>query len=125
MKLQEGCFYRSIQTVIPRKPWFSNDTNRHYIRTISRLRTNHALFGKHKYRLNLTETDQCVCGEVADLQHLFLECPILNSSSCIEELAPIKNFLNLLIYTTSLHCKDLTYTGYLLYKFSRRAGLNL
>lgn len=121
---QAGSFYRSVQTVIPRKPWFSNDTNRYYIRTISRLRTNHALFGKHKYRLDLIETDQCVCGEVADLQHLFLECPILNSSSCIEELARIKNITQPFNFQHLLALQRLDIYR-VLYEFSRRAGLNL
>lgn len=40
------------------------------------MRTKHALYQAHKYRIGLADTPDCICEEIADLQHIVLECPI-------------------------------------------------
>lgn len=55
--------------------WFSNERNKSFISTICRLRSNHALFPSHKYRIGLVDSPECFCGEHGDLQHILLDCP--------------------------------------------------
>lgn len=69
-----GKMYKSYQPKLPRRPWFKDSCNRHFITTVSRMRANHGLFQSHKYRIGLTNTQDCICGEIADLQHLIIEC---------------------------------------------------
>lgn len=71
----KGSFYKEIQPTLPKKPWFSEETNRQFIQTISRLRSNHALFPAHKHKMGLSETPLCeICETTADMQHICLEC---------------------------------------------------
>ena len=39
-----------------------------------RMRFNHGLFPAHLFKINLSDSRNCVCGEIADLQHMVLEC---------------------------------------------------
>lgn len=84
-----GAAYKNIQTEIPKKIWFHNSSNRVFIRTISRIRTSHALCLKHMYRLNLSTTEECLCGEVADLQHIFFDCPNLQCETLLDNLTSL------------------------------------
>lgn len=123
MNSSVGRPYRSIQPSIPRKPWFHDTIDRNFIKTICRIRTNHALFPKYKHMLNLSTTDECICGDTADLQHLFLECPILNSDTLIYRvsLLGICQPFNL-SYLLALNRADIHKE---LYKFSSAANLKL
>lgn len=79
-------YYKNMLPRINRKPWFYRETNKNLVRIISRIRTNHALYLKHMYVMKLSNTEECICGEIADLQHLFLDCPILDSDTLISEI---------------------------------------
>lgn len=81
-----GRKYKSIEAVIPSKPWFHSEINRHFISTISRIRSNHCMCQKYKYKISMATTEDCVCGEVGDLQHLFMECTYYNSGILVNEM---------------------------------------
>lgn len=70
-------WYRDIQDTFPAKPWYSKFpfTNRRHITTIIRMRTGHCATKSHLYRLGVTDSPMCDCGQVEDLNHIFLECP--------------------------------------------------
>ncbi|KAJ8947325.1 hypothetical protein NQ314_008627 [Rhamnusium bicolor] len=69
-----GNRYKQIQPHIPTKPWFQSINNRYFIKNMCRIRTKHALYPQHKHRLGLSQSPECVCGEIGDLQHVILEC---------------------------------------------------
>lgn len=40
------------------------------------MRTGHCLTTSHLYRIGIKEDPYCECGQVEDLEHIFLTCPI-------------------------------------------------
>jgi len=60
-----------------KKPWFLkyNYVNRNFFTTISRMRTLHCRTPTHLYRMNISDTNLCSCGEIGSLNHVILECP--------------------------------------------------
>lgn len=74
----KGQFYKDIQPILPTIPWFSREINYNFIQTISRLRSNHALYPAHMFRIQMKVSPLCeICEEVGDMQHIALEC-VLN-----------------------------------------------
>lgn len=74
----KGRWYAGFQAVFPKDPWFAKFpfTDRRHITTIIRMRTGHCLTNEHKFRIGLSDTPQCECGQVEDLNHLIFDCPI-------------------------------------------------
>ncbi|KAJ8919751.1 hypothetical protein NQ315_006280 [Exocentrus adspersus] len=74
----KGAAYRCLVTNFPKKPWFSTMPfkNRRHLTTIIRMRTGHCLTYKHLNRIGILDTPNCECGQVGDLTHIILECPI-------------------------------------------------
>ena len=70
----KGSFYKKIFPLIPKISWFNSVSNRSFIRIISRIRTSHALYPKHKKRIGIGVSEYCDCGEIGDLEHSILEC---------------------------------------------------
>ena len=50
-----GNIYKQIQPSIQKKCWFHSITNRQFIRTLSRIRSNHALCPTYKYRIGQSD----------------------------------------------------------------------
>ncbi|XP_044766286.1 uncharacterized protein LOC123322405 [Coccinella septempunctata] len=58
------------------KPWFHGlDLPRLYLTTINRIRSSHCSIPPHLFKINVRDSDACVCGEKGDLLHIFLQCP--------------------------------------------------
>lgn len=73
----KGSDYAQIHPTIPRVPWYSHtNTARSFTTVIARLKFNHWKFNKHLYRLNLSATPHCLCGDEEDPNHIFLQCPL-------------------------------------------------
>ena len=70
------------------------ETNRGFIRCISRIRCQHALFPKHESRIGLRENDSCGCGEMGDIEHHILGC--LNHTINVKTL--YENLNNMIEY---------------------------
>ncbi|KAJ8914858.1 hypothetical protein NQ315_014871 [Exocentrus adspersus] len=70
--------YKKLQTGILITPWFYHETNRSFIRTICRLRSSHCLHPYHRHKMKLSENPNCMCGELGDLQHWVMECPLID-----------------------------------------------
>ncbi|XP_018576554.1 uncharacterized protein LOC108915084 [Anoplophora glabripennis] len=87
-----GAVYKQIQPTIRQKTWFHNLVNRQFIKTITRLRTNHALYPKYQHKIGQTNNPNCLCGEIGDLQHIILECPlhITHRDLLLEEIYKLK-----------------------------------
>ncbi|KAJ8910997.1 hypothetical protein NQ315_011262 [Exocentrus adspersus] len=68
----KGTFFRMIHQFVTFIPWFANTSNKHFIKTICRMRSNHALYPQYNNRIGLTDTPYCICNEIADLQHMTL-----------------------------------------------------
>lgn len=99
-KSTTGTKYKSIQCKIPSRPWFHNESRRQFVSTICRIRTGHAMSQQYKFRISRATTEDCICGELGDLQHIFLDCPFYNTSLLMNELSSLNialpfNFLNL------------------------------
>lgn len=71
-----GRWCHSIIPKVTKKPWFKGlDLARNFIRTISRLMSNHYTLGAHLYRIGLAEINVCSCGEgFHDIEHLVWSC---------------------------------------------------
>ncbi|CAG9835747.1 unnamed protein product [Diabrotica balteata] len=122
---------------MPPKRWFYTESNRHFIKTINRLRANHALTPSYMHGIGLSNTTNCTCGKIGDLTHIVLECDLqfnninelykelINSKCCF----PIN--INLLIFSNNmeiLHCiyKHVKISSYNVYhspQLGKSAGL--
>ena len=73
----KGHFYLSIQETPCRKPWFVNSTirSKHFIKSLSRLRTNHGICPKYLYLIKRAPSDLCSCGGEGNLEHIIMICP--------------------------------------------------
>uniref|UniRef100_T1HRC9 Reverse transcriptase zinc-binding domain-containing protein n=1 Tax=Rhodnius prolixus TaxID=13249 RepID=T1HRC9_RHOPR len=63
---------------LPRQPWFKGTvTNKWVVRTISRLRANHAVCGSYLHRINKKVLSSiCVdCNEEEEFKHIVMICP--------------------------------------------------
>lgn len=74
----KGKSYAEVIDDFPKDKWFNNYTyiDRRHITTIIRMRTGHCLTTSHLYRIGIKEDPYCECGQVEDLEHIFLTCPI-------------------------------------------------
>lgn len=72
----KGSDYALIHPTIPRQPWYNKITSRSFTTAIARLKLNHWKYNKHLYRLNLSPTPLCTCGDEEDPNHIFLRCPL-------------------------------------------------
>lgn len=71
----KGKYYRDIQPILPKQPWFKDCYyEKKIVTTISRLRFNHALTPIYKYKLDMIDSPSCVCGELGDSEHIILGC---------------------------------------------------
>ncbi|KAJ8946481.1 hypothetical protein NQ317_003952, partial [Molorchus minor] len=70
----KGMNYKKLQDQVSFTPWFKNVTNKNFVRTICRIRSNHALYPQYKAKLGMSDSPLCICNEIADLQHILLEC---------------------------------------------------
>ena len=75
----KGLYYKNMFPFIQKKPWFSSVSNRSFIRTICRIRSNHALYPKYKKKIGLQNHENCECGEMGDLEHYILSCSRLTN----------------------------------------------
>ncbi|KAK9703396.1 RNase H [Popillia japonica] len=73
-----GLFHKSLQQDDREKAWYANETNRNFIRTMSRLRSNHGICKSYLMKIKLADSDSCMCGSVETLEHLILTCPVYN-----------------------------------------------
>lgn len=70
-----GKYYKNIQPNLTKKPWFFNSyLGKNVISKICRLRFNHALVPSYKYKIRLTDTSLCECGEDGSTEHTILGC---------------------------------------------------
>lgn len=72
-----GRNYASIQTLIPRQPWFAKSKySRKIIVSIIRMRLNHGSFPAHLHKIGLLETPYCQCdgATVGDVNHILFQC---------------------------------------------------
>ena len=58
------------------KPWYHTcNLPRDHITSFSRMRSNHYNLAFSLFRKNLTDSPECLCGDIEDLNHVFLSCP--------------------------------------------------
>ena len=76
----KGLFYQNLQASPCRKTWFNkfNTRSKYFVKTLSRLRTNHGICPKYLHLINEAPTDLCSCGELGTLEHSIMICPIYN-----------------------------------------------
>lgn len=74
----KGRAYADIVGEFPTEPWYRDlqFIDRRHITTIIRMRTGHCLTAKHLCKIGIKDSPRCECGQVEDLEHMFLECPI-------------------------------------------------
>lgn len=71
----KGQYYKQLQSSIPLYPWFKDSfLGKEIIRNICRLRFNHTLVPSHLFKINLTNTPYCECGEEGTAEHMILNC---------------------------------------------------
>lgn len=88
---EKGRYYKYINPCPNKKPWFTDiPTNKKFVSTLARLRINHGLFPSHKYKINLSQNDNCECGDRGDAEHIILNCN-LRQKSVQEFIKKIKN----------------------------------
>ena len=83
----KGAFYRSVQSEIPLKPWFSKLTLGKRVSCIlTRMRIGHVCTSAHLSKFGIVNSDLCECGEVEDVNHIFLNCTKYDHSQLFEGL---------------------------------------
>jgi ribonuclease HI len=73
-------WYRKVVPQFPKKPftpWYKKQYfSREYITALTRLRTGHGTYPEHLHILKIQEDNQCECGSIGTLEHIFFQCPI-------------------------------------------------
>lgn len=74
----KGKWYAQIQDEFPKIAWHKKFPylDRRHITTIVRMRTGHCLTSEYLHKIKIKDSPNCECGQIEDLNHLFLECPI-------------------------------------------------
>lgn len=98
----KGRAYAKIQNSVPSKPWFSKlKLSRRVTCILTRMRLGHVCTPAQLARFGLLDSDLCECGEVGDLNHIFLCCPRYNRVSFYESLLeipiPLPTSVNILL----------------------------
>lgn len=92
----KGKYSADIQPLVSYVPWFKllPFISRTFITTISRLRLNHNLSPVHLFRINLSDTPNCVCGQLGTVNHLLFNCSrtVDESNRLIRALIDLKQF---------------------------------
>lgn len=104
----KGKYYKEINYNPISVPWYRKTEyiNKHFTRTICRLRINHGTFPSHLYKIGMAETDRCNCGEEGSSQHLILECKNRQNS-----IKPLLEELYTLNIKTPFNLKSLLAEG--------------
>ena len=73
----KGRWTHSIRPKVSTKAWFKGlDLTRGYIRTMSRLMSNHYTSKAHLFRIKMSDTNLCDCGQgYQDIDHIVWACP--------------------------------------------------
>ncbi|XP_055631931.1 uncharacterized protein LOC129771858 [Toxorhynchites rutilus septentrionalis] len=73
-----GRWFHSIIPKVSLKPWFKSlDLSRDFIRTFSRLMSNHCSLDALLFRFNLASSNLCVCGQgYHDIEHIVWSCEV-------------------------------------------------
>lgn len=84
----KGRWCHSICPVVDKKPWFKHlSTSRNFICLFSRLMSNHYISNSHLYRINIVDSNLCICGEsYQDIDHIIFHC--------VHYTLPIKNLID-------------------------------
>lgn len=74
---EKGIWYTQIVEELPKKNWFHSipSHDRYFITATSQIRSGHTRSPKHLYKININDNPYCSCGEIGDLDHIFLGCP--------------------------------------------------
>ena len=70
----KSLYYKWSLPKIWKSPWFYKEYNRPFVRVMSRIRCNHALYPLHQHKIGLKENEFCLCGEKGDMNHHILGC---------------------------------------------------
>ena len=74
------------------KPWYhSCNLPRDHITTFSRMRSNHYNLAFSLFRKNLSDSPECQCGDIEDLNHVFWSCPRYDAQRAILTHSLIKS----------------------------------
>ena len=78
----KGRWLHSICPKVSAKPWFKGfDLSRDFIRVMCRLMSNHYSCNAHHFRIGLSESSLCECGEAyQDIDHIVWSCSKVNSA---------------------------------------------
>ncbi len=69
--------YALIHPILPKTTPVYKNANRNFYRLIFRLKTGHAIYPAHQYKIGLRENPFCECSsdnQIADLNHIFFNC---------------------------------------------------
>lgn len=74
----KGKWYSQIQDEFPKVTWHKEYPyiDRRHITTIIRMRSGHCLTKEHLHKIGIKDSPYCECGQIQDINHIFLECPI-------------------------------------------------
>ena len=98
----KGQFYLDHCLSPSSKPWFhSCNLPRDHITSFSRMRSNHYNLAFSLFHKNLSDSPDCLCGDIEDLNHVFWSCPPLQQSTHHSHtlLNQTKNFPPIHYYT--------------------------
>ncbi|XP_072380655.1 uncharacterized protein [Diabrotica undecimpunctata] len=91
----KGLFYKNIQLNIPAKSWFNHyHSEKIVVSYICRLRFGHCLVPEHKFKIGLSDSDLCECGELGSAEHMILNCRL--------KIIEINQFMNQVYRETNI-----------------------
>lgn len=71
-----GLNFVKCQRNIPSRRWFHKVYKLLFFSTLNRVRSGHALKPLYKSKMALSNNPMCRCGEIGNLPHLILDCPM-------------------------------------------------
>lgn len=101
-----GVQFKMLNEKIPTSMWITRRMNRRIIVTLSRIRCKHARYPVYLNRMGMSETDECECGEMGELNHVMLACEKMRGMN--EFYSEILPFIKTFPINVDFLCMDTT-----------------
>ena len=122
---QRGRFLHKIKPKVSLVSWLSQlpVLRRAHLIALSRLRSGHALFPAHRFRIGLAPSADCVCGVTGSLNHIFFGCSL--NPHCDQFYWSLSRYLHLPIYIATVLEKADKISSINMIKFTSSSKLKL
>lgn len=112
----KGKHYKeNFEYYFPIFPWFNKISyiDRQHTTTLLRIRTGHFWNGSHLFKFGIKDSPLCECGNLEDINHIFLDCNVLSNNNIYWNLVKLGSPTSLSM-ETAINLKNIRVVRYIL-----------